>query len=255
MEIDIETHFNKHFSIIECRSDATIRRCQRLRFTVLCDEHHYLSPKDYPEHYEKDLYDPRSLHLLIQHKASKVDVATVRLILYDSENRDTPFPIEKYDILRRLKRDRQWKVKRQSIGEISRFSISKTFRRRAEEVEVIHGITKEIFSNKEGGRRHIADITLGLFKAIIAASEKQKLEYFYALMEPSLMRLLSRFGIVFNSIGPIVNCYGLRQPCVSKIETILLGLYYHKRETWEFITENGKYYGRDYINRNTMEMA
>ena len=255
MEIDIETHFNQHFSMIECRSAATIKRCQKLRYTVLCDEHHYLSPEDYPEHCESDMYDLRSVHLLLQHKDSKVDVATVRLILYDKENDQKPFPIEEFDILRRLKRDRQWKVNRQSIGEISRFSISKTFRRRVEEIDVIHGITSEIFSQKEAGRRHIADITLGLFRAIVVASEKQKLEYLYALMEPSLIRLLSRFGIVFNSIGPVVNCYGLRQPCVSKIETILLGLYYHKRETWKYITDNGKYYGVEYINSNTVEIA
>jgi len=255
MEIDIETHFNQHFSMIECRSAATVRRCQRLRYTVLCDEHHYLSPEDYPEHWEADIYDASSVHLLIQHKASNVDIATVRLILYDKENVNKPFPIEKFDILRRLKRDQQWKVDRKSIGEISRFSISKTFRRRAEEVDVIHGITSQVFSQKEAGRRHIADITLGLFRAIVATSEKQQLEYFYALMEPSLIRLLYRFGIVFNTIGPVVNCYGLRQPCVSKIETILRGLYYHKRETWEFITDNGKYYGVEYINKDTMETA
>lgn len=255
MGINIQRHFKQHFSILECRSAATIKRCQKLRFTVLCNEHHYFTPEDYPEHYETDIYDPRSVHLLIQHKVSNVDVATVRLILYDKENDKTPFPIEKFDILRRLKRDQQWKVKRKSIGEISRFSISKTFRRRAQEVDIIHGITSETFSQTEAGRRHIADITLGLFKAIVVTSEKHKLEYLYALMEPSLIRLLSRFGIVFNTIGPVVNCYGLRQPCVSKIETILLGLYYNKRETWEFITDNGKYYGVEYINRDTSEMA
>ena len=247
--MNIKTHFNNNFVIEDCRSVATLIRCQKLRFTVLCHEHHYLTPEDYPRHMEEDQYDRQSRHIIIKHKASNLDTATVRLVLSDKSNPEAPFPIEKYDILRRLKRDQEWKVRRETIGEISRFSISKTFRRRAAEREVIHGITSEVFSHKETGRRHMADITIGLFRGIIENSAKEELEYFYALMEPSLIRLLSRFGIHFNTIGPVVNCHGLRQPCVSKIETILYGIYQHNKETWAFMTNDGEFYGTYYLEK------
>lgn len=253
--MDISQHFNSNFIIEECRSNETLRRCQYLRYKVLCEEHHYFSPDELPNQLEEDEYDYRSAHFLISHKRNNIDTATVRVILCDPDYPFSPFPIEKFDVLRRLRRDKQWKVPRELIGEISRFSISKTFRRRINERDKIHGITPETLSNRDSGRRHMADLIVGLFKGILETSARNDLQYLYALMEPSLIRLLSKYGIVFNTIGPVVNCYGLRQPCVTKIETILYGLYHYNRENWNFITSEGKTFGTEYLNNSEQELA
>ncbi|RYF10123.1 MAG: GNAT family N-acetyltransferase, partial [Oxalobacteraceae bacterium] len=85
-----------------------------------------------------------------------------------------------------------------SVGEISRFAISKQMR------------------GAEGASGPA--VRLLLLRGILQASQDMGLTHWCALMEPGLIRLLSLTGLQFNAVGPLVEAYGQRQPCWAHID-------------------------------------
>jgi N-acyl amino acid synthase of PEP-CTERM/exosortase system len=81
---------------------------------------------------------------------------------------------------------------------------------------------------------------MGLFKAIVKMSARHGITHWYAVMEPTLLRLLARFGIEFDLIGPLVQYHGWRQPCFAAADQVLAGIHRRRPEVWEFITDAGK---------------
>jgi len=57
-----------------------------------------------------------------------------------------------------------------------------------------------------------------LLRGILQASQDMSLTHWVALMEPSLIRLLSLTGFQFNAVGSLVEAYGQRQPCWAHID-------------------------------------
>ncbi|MDX1812241.1 MAG: PEP-CTERM/exosortase system-associated acyltransferase [Gammaproteobacteria bacterium] len=246
--MNIEEHFNQYFRVQQCRSEQEIRQCQRIRYLSYCVDHHFIDMDQFPDELERDQYDSHSAHSAIVHQASGEYIATVRLVLWHGKLGQLSFPVEKLEILRRMKRDKKWRsVPQKKIGEISRFSICKNFRRRVEDYENLHGISDTTFRLPTSDRRCAADITLGLFKAIVCDSYDHELTHWYAIMEPSLIRLLGRFGIQFCEVGAPVDYSGIRQPCIAYIPAVLRGIHQNNLELWEFITNNGEIYGTEYL--------
>jgi N-acyl amino acid synthase of PEP-CTERM/exosortase system len=64
-------------------------------------------------------------------------------------------------------------------------------------------------------------------------------------MEPTLLRFLSRYGIYFQKIGPVVDYHGRRQPTVASIDSVLSGIYAHRKDVWEVITDFGNVWPLD----------
>lgn len=247
--MDVTQHFKNHFEIVNCRTQETKEDCFKLRYQAYCVEQGYVLDTASEIGMEIDEYDGRAVHVLIRHRNCQVSVATARLVLAHPHSPDEKFPLEKYDVLRRIDRDREWKVARQNLAEISRFAVSKDFRKRVDEHEKLHGITPHIFEIPHSGRRQSADITLGLFQAVVKLSHEFNITHWYAMMEPSLIKLLGRSGIHFVGVGPLVQLYGTRQPCIAVVEEVLAGIYYFRQENWDFITDYGRYYGKDYLGK------
>jgi len=80
-------------------------------------------------------------------------------------------------------------------------------------------------------------VTLGLMRAIVQMSMENGITDWFAVMEPSLLRLLCRFGIYFVPIGPLVEYHGLRQPCYSDLDTLLERVRQEHYDLWEFVME------------------
>ncbi len=232
--------FENYFEIKLATDPAAILESQRLRYQVYCVEHPFLDRTRYSTGLEWDEFDRRSVHSILIHRPSGCVSATVRIIVADPYDSTAIFPLEEFEALRRHERDNVWRVSRNTLGEISRFAVSKQFRRRAREADLSHGIVLEEQRELiESGRRLIPHITLGLFKAIVQMSVANNVGYWYAVMEPTLIRLLERFGIHFTAIGPLVDYHGLRQPCVSAASQVLAGIHHRQPEIWEFITDGG----------------
>jgi N-acyl-L-homoserine lactone synthetase len=89
----------------------------------------------------------------------------------------------------------------ETLGEISRFAISKRSRQHASASGPL--------------------LRLGLLHGILRASQGMGLTHWCALMAPSLLRLLQATGVHFAPLGPMVEAYGRRQPCFAAINLSL----------------------------------
>src|SRR5262249_48707886 len=128
------------------------------------------------------------------------------------------------------------KLPRSHTGEISRFAVSKTFRRRANEEQTLIGGISDVSADP---RRRIPNASLGLMQAMVAMAGKAGVTHLCAVMEPTLLRMLRRLGIHFTDIGPQVDYHGRRQPCYSDLDVLLARIWLEQPEVWELITSDG----------------
>ena len=84
------------------------------------------------------------------------------------------------------------------------------------------------------------DHSIGLFAGIVQMSAEQGITHWYSFMEPTLMRLLTRFGIYFKPIGPPVKFNGKRQATVAAVDEVLSGIHRERPDVWEIITDSGR---------------
>lgn len=193
---------------------ATIESCYRLRYEALrTDRHSAVEPNGL----ERDEFDERSKHFALICRQSGGIVGTIRLVLASADQPGHSFPMQQYcavplpadmPILR--------------TAEISRCVIS-------------------------GPRRDYNATTLmrlGLLRGVVRVSRELGLTHWCAMMEPTLLRLLEMTSLHFNPLGPVVEYYGVRQPCCNSIAAVMERLYHDRPEIWDYLTEYGQYWPR-----------
>ena len=207
--------FIQWFDVIPADTPALREKAYRLRYQVYCCENQYENPDENLQQMEMDAFDERSAHSLVIDRASGVAVGTVRLIFSGRETPTGVFPVQ--HILRQpLPAD----LPVSSTVEISRFAISKKMRKMA-----------------DGDKNVNCSIILGLMRALVQMSLEYGVTDWLAAMEPSLLRLLGRFGIDFAPLGPLVEYHGIRQPCHVNFERLLEQIRQDHFDLWEFVTE------------------
>ncbi len=229
-----EQQFAVQFEIVEANSEELINICKKLRYQVFCEERNRFDAKSHNNFSEEDHYDDHAAQTLLKDKISGEYIATARLIL--STDREKPFhyPLEEcitshnhvaIDMINNMP-----KIK---TAEISRFAISKQYRKRY----------KKVTQNPPNEQKLVntdALITIGLIKSLTKMSADNNVANWLAFMEPSLLRLLSRLGIHFETHGPLINHCGKRYACKKSIGDILNGIKATQPEAWCLITDNGK---------------
>jgi N-acyl amino acid synthase of PEP-CTERM/exosortase system len=238
MEALLET-FSKFFEVRPVATAEQLQQALQLRYQVYCLETGFEDIAEHSNGLEQDEFDGRAIHSLLVHRQSGLVAGTVRLVLPNSANLEEPFPIEKHcgaAIKQPIKG-----VHRSELAEISRFCISRDFKRRIAESHSLWGntIDDSRLTEKIEQRRLIPHITVGLFAAIVHMSAERGVRYWYALMEPSLLRFLQRFGIRFEHIGPVVDYHGVRQPCFALADQVLGNMRRECYPVWELITDRG----------------
>jgi len=227
--------FNEYFEIIPAFSDNLKKEVYKLRYQVYCIETGFENPARYDEKLEVDGYDDSSIHYMIQHRKSKIYAATTRLILPNINNPEKQFPIElhcqvdNFEVLKHMSRS--------NLGEVSRFCVSKEFKRRKKECGTLTGVgpdSDHIYSDVE--RRIFPHITIALIACLIKMSNDNNIYYWYAVMEPALLRFLSGLGIYFKNIGPLTDYHGKRQPCVITVSDLLSGVSKKNSDVWDMLT-------------------
>lgn len=249
--------FYNFFEIVEADTDALKDEVYRLRYQIYCVENDFENPANFPDEKEIDRYDKRSIHALIRHKKTGLYAATVRLVLNDVEAKAV-FPIETHCFHRKkqpvklhieehcLRGHQAYGIDldtlpRKRIAEISRFAISKHFKRRIGEATTEAGVQTQIEQYcQQKGFRMLPHISLGLLAALIRMSKKNDIHYWYAIMEPSLLRLLSRFGVRFENLGGLVDYYGMRQPCFADIRKMSAFMLKNRPDVWDLLTDKGR---------------
>jgi N-acyl amino acid synthase of PEP-CTERM/exosortase system len=226
--------YDSYFDIVLAETDEQRRAAFRLRYEVYCVEHAYEDPEENPGGMETDAYDSVALHTLLTHRLSGNLVGTVRLILPRRGKDHVSLPIRDVCHQQVMIQDNPalpWS----HTAEISRFAISKNFRRRANEETSVGSFT----TPGDDPRRMIPNTSLGLMQAIVMMAAKAKVTHLCAVMEPTLLRMLRRLGICFIPVGPPVDYHGRRQPCYSDLDVLLTRIWVERTDVWELITRDG----------------
>lgn len=239
--------FETNFEVVVADSPALVKEVLALRYQVYCLERGYEDPEKNSDGCERDEFDCRSVYGFVRHRRSARCIGAVRLVLCDTEEPESPFPVEAHcrdvffpDASREIR-----SISRVRLGEISRFAVSRQFRRRYTEADYIQGISPHVpyFDPDQPGsehRRMMPHVTLGLFAAVIRLSKIHGVTHWFAVMEPTLLRLLRRFGIHFPTIGPIVEYHGRRQPTLAVASELAERARGERPDVWDLVTDRGR---------------
>ena len=240
MNNNITGHFNDYFEMVPATSDELKNEVYKLRYQVYCIETGFLNSVHYPDGLEFDEFDEQSLHYLIRHRKSGEYAATTRLILPDANNPEKLFPLELYCKIDNIAVMQP--INREHLGEVSRFCVSKAFKKRRNEANTLAAISNDFDLKNDftiAERRTFPHISLALMACAIKASYENDVYYLYATAEPPWLRFLSALGINFIKIGPLVDHHGERWPTVIKITDLLDCVAKKNPDVWSLLTNKG----------------
>lgn len=204
----------------------------RLRYQVYCIENPYEDATRYPEGLEYDQYDQHSLHGVLRHRRSGATIGSVRWVLHKKKAGAASFPL--FHVCRDLLPLVSKTLPVERTAELSRFALSKHLR---QQHCTSHGQRADELSQKGHSSAHTA---LGLVTLALQIAFVHDIDYMVAAMEPTLIRLLSRFGLKFELMGPLINYHGLRQPCFAHLSTLIARVENEQPEVWRLMTDGGR---------------
>lgn len=217
---DFLSCYREHFEVVRASTPILLDQAYRLRYQVYCVENSYENPDEHVDGREKDIYDDRSVQALLVHRRSGAVAGTVRVILPEPGSQSLQLPIAVVtdshhgELLRRLPRSH--------TAEMSRFAVSKEFRRRCTEEE---------------DRRMLRYITIGLIRGALEICRDHEIQYVCAVMERPLIRLLARLGLIFEHVGDLIDYHGARQPCVALVSQLVERCKSEGTLLWRYASE------------------
>ncbi len=222
--------FNIYFrTALAVRADA-LAEGLRIRYQVYCLENSFENPADHPDGLERDAFDAHSVHSLLIHRASGQAMGTARLVMPVPQDLEQSFPIQSVCTHPRLNR-----LPLGRMAEVSRFCISKQFRRR--QCDTLEGTGSHEGRDRRQGRRSMAPLmSLGLIQSLVRMSAERGITHWCATMEPTLLRLLAAMSIHFEPLGPLVRYHGTRQPCYCEVGPMLARVKSEQRQLWDVLT-------------------
>ena len=232
-EDDLLARHDLYFESKVANTPALLEIAHALRYQVYCLERKFENPEQHRDGLESDLFDDRAIHGVLFHRPTNRAIGTVRMIMPRGYEVDS-LPI--MALLRESHIDLANHVRISRAVEISRFAISKDYRRRqSDEPTDSQGI---VLNRREAIRQgNLA--CLSLIQFLVRQSVENGVLYWTAVMEPKLLRMLASMGIRFTSIGSLVMHHGLRQPCYCYIPTMLEEVFRDHPEYWEVLTNGG----------------
>jgi N-acyl amino acid synthase of PEP-CTERM/exosortase system len=213
-----------------------LQESYRLRYQVYCSEHGYEDPGEFPDQQERDHFDDRAFHSLLIHRPTGIAAGCTRLIRVDPNDPHSSLPVD--GLCRDPALHDEGLLPRSSLAEVSRFAVSKDFRKRIQDARTPTGVGEDWREVKDE-RRRIPHISLGLIQAIVCSSYQHGITHWVAEMEPALLRMLRSFGVHFVNLGPVVEFHGRRQPCYVELAEMLRRARRERPEVWELISADG----------------
>jgi N-acyl amino acid synthase of PEP-CTERM/exosortase system len=233
--VDLVSVYNHYFFYRIARTECALNAVFRLRYHVYCEETGFLSKDDNSDGLERDQFDHHSSQGLLVHRPTGRAAGAVRLVLPKADMPGCDIPARMFAPA--LDGLPESELPRATTGEISRFSISQEFRKRASD-------TLYASLHESGGgdpRRVIPHITLGLMTSIFDMTVEHGLTHLCAIIDPALLRLLGKLGLKFDPIGPKVDFHGPRQPVYAKCTDILDHLIAVRPEIYQVISNDGQF--------------
>lgn len=237
--------FDSYFAVKTANTPALIQQAMRVRYEMYCLENDYEDATQFENEQERDPFDVNSVHSLLIFLPTNSAVGTVRLILPVNGQK---LPIEEHCQFSKGEEFSQGNkildsVKAGEIAEVSRFSISKSFRKRLGESSSPHGIVdnEESLARLED-RRFIPHLTVGLVRAAFELSHENGISKWFAVMEPTLKKsLMKRYHMQFFPIGQLVDFRGLRQPYIADLAQTAQHIRAKDKMLWKFLTDDGRF--------------
>lgn len=221
--------YDRYFLVKPASTPALLDAAYALRYQVYCIEHAFESSADQVGERETDRYDAHSVHAVLWHRQTEEVVGCVRLILPTAQEGLSALPIRR--LLGPTERDRIDALPPATTAEISRYAVSKSFRRRTGE-EFYPDVASDL--SPDHARRLAPHMTLGLFRGVATLATAHGVTHLCAAMAPALLRLLERFGLSFERLGAPIEYHGLRQPCIASLEDLGRGLALTRNEYYQF---------------------
>jgi len=228
--------FCRYFDVVPADTPGLRDEAYRLRYQVYCVENPFLDPAQNPGEREIDEFDHHSVQSLLIHRATGAYCGAVRLILQDPSSGTLRFPFQTVSPAAAAAMSR---LPRQSTAEVSRFAVSKAFRRRAGESRYADAQVGYAPPASGFERRLLPHITLGLMRAILLMSIENGITHLCAVMDPALLRLIARFGLNFEPAGDLVEYHGPRQPCFATLGALVDGVREVREDMWIAGTQGG----------------
>jgi N-acyl-L-homoserine lactone synthetase len=200
----------REFLIEVADTPELIIEAQRLRYQVYCLELGALTSDD---GIERDEFDAHARHVVLRRRSDGEVIGTFRIVLYDHEA-----PLNSYPMQRIC--DPSLLIGKPTLSEVSRFAISKKLRG-----------ASTMF------------VRLLLIQGLFRVSCESGITHWCAVMENALLRLLKSSAIHFKPLGPMVECYGPRQPCYANIAEVVARMCNDRPDIWDLVTRSGLYYG------------
>ncbi len=239
MANNLADHFDQYFEMIPATSNELKNEVYKLRYQVFCVENEIFNSENYPNNLEFDDHDQRSVHYLIRYRKTGEYAATTRLILPDANNPQRSFPLEEYCEINNLTAVQP--INRLHLGEVSRFCVSESFKRRKTDDNTLAAINCDwqYYSKQKERRSFPHIITIALIACCIKASHENDIHHLYGTLEPQWFRFLSISGINFIKIGPLVDYHGQRWPAVIKITDLIDSVAEKDPDIWDLLTNKG----------------
>ena len=231
--------FKKYFELVPASTPALRDEAFALRYQIYCVENEFEDPAGNPGERESDEFDSHAVHYLLRHRQSGTLAGVVRMVLYRPDDPDNSFPMQEVCDLSRLGAAYpDFRLDR--VAEVSRFCISRRFRRRIGETRYPDLGASDIFEGQPTPireRRVMPHITLGLMKATVQIGLDHGVDHFISVMDPAFLRLLHRTGVHWEPFGPAVNYHGRRLPCHGRLSDLVDGLSAHNPSFAAFVTD------------------
>lgn len=223
--------YNNLFEGVVADTPELIDECYKLRYQVYCIEHPFEDPDPAKGEYERDEFDGQAVHALLRYRPTGEFIGTVRLIV-DGEEAPHHAPIRGLCDAHGVALPDSYQ--RKPFVEISRFCILKDFRRRLTDSMYSSSYTPQELAEMRS--RVIPYMALGLIQMIYVMGRARGVTQAAAVMEPSLIRLLSKLSIYFHPIGPQIEYHGKRQICYITACGIYRSLATERTDVLELIT-------------------
>ncbi|MBT1074686.1 PEP-CTERM/exosortase system-associated acyltransferase [Geobacter grbiciae] len=237
-ELGLVDYFNLLYSVVPAETDELVKETYRLRYQVYCIENEF-EPPESSHQMETDEFDDNSVHSIIKYNKSGQSLGSVRMILPNQDDYTRSFPIQKI-CGHSIFTDRKLFSIYKPI-EISRFCLSKELRSKAKPCK--HSCIKLASSSAPFSSSLLNQCgpILGLIRGLIQMSSENHVTHWFAIMEPSLIRLLAKLSIYFKPTGSLINYHGMRQPCYIELSELLRRVYSEQPLVWEVLTNKGQF--------------
>lgn len=223
--------------MLEANTPHLRKRAYQVRFDVFGREKRW-EDEGQQAYDERDEYDAAARHGLLVERGEGLDIGTVRVVIPGTGSPQRfAMPIQSH-ISGGLLNDTDIVA---IVCEASRFCVVEDYRRRFAESLFSIGMTGGSSDpGKRRERRVLPFAPLALIQFIIRCALEERRPVVSALMEPFLIGMLSKFGILFLPIAPPVEFRGTRYPCVL---SDVLNMFERMRTTqplvWEVVTDGG----------------